>query len=180
MRVPGVWPGLPRPAPASCFSSQRCLKAQRSPIPSHFRGAPQGGEGLKAMLPWPPNMGASEPPTRTRVRVREGLGTCCQVRGLSASGGSRSREKPAGGVLARVTVIGGEKGHPTTTTAPLLIPAGLGTGPGQARLPTLARGLECPGTQPGLVGWECVAEPVPLSSYRLGLPLAKVPWGQTS
>lgn len=35
-------------------------------------------------------------------------------------------------------------------------------------MPTLAWGLECPGTRPELVEWEWVAEPVPLSSYRLG------------
>ena len=85
MRVPGVWPGLPRPAPSELLLLSALPEGSALSHPISLQKCSTGGEGLKAMLPWPPNTGASEPPTRTRVRVREGLGTCCQVRGLSAS-----------------------------------------------------------------------------------------------
>lgn len=111
------------------------------------------------MLPWPTHTGVSESP-RGNYRVRGPY---------SPSGDSRYRRKNAEGVSCQGTCNKSRERPPQPTHPCSSSPAGwLPTGPGQTQLPTLARGLECPGTQPGLMGWEWVTEPVPLSSYKLG------------
>lgn len=51
VRVPGVWPGLPRPVPGSCFSCQHRLRAQSSPISISLKRCFTGWGGTQSHAP---------------------------------------------------------------------------------------------------------------------------------
>lgn len=99
------------------------------PLLSLERGAAQGGGGTQNHLPWPPNTGASEPPTGSRTRVRGGWGPVAKLGDFSAPVEAAEVETSLlEESWSGVTAVGGGERPPTPAPPPYLhlLPAELG------------------------------------------------------